>query len=195
MNRADTTVLLRRITAQSPTYTKQASPETIDEWHRQLERYDPPAVYAALDRITQAGERVVHLANLIAEIRSRLRVEPDATPMPEPVPILPRERIREIVMAGIEEGHRQRYDRADEEHRARIEWFRKGMPGHYPGCRCDRCAGTGKIADEDVRAKLAALPPLPGYPAGPRTPGPIVETTAEAEPVTFDEWIPPDTPA
>jgi hypothetical protein len=142
MNRADTTILLARMKAQSG---RPYNPEIIDEWHRLLERYDPQAVFAALDRIAEAGENAPHIGRLIAEVRTRQTPGGvDVNPLPDPVPILPIERIREIVAAGIELGRQDT---------AFALWWRDGARGHYPGCTCDRCESwiTNATDVSDIR--------------------------------------------
>jgi hypothetical protein len=139
MTRADTAVLLRRIGALYG-FTRAADNDTIDAWHQALERFDPQAVYDALDRIVTGGEKAPHAARLIAEVRSRMTPEiPAPDPLPDPVPILPVERVREIQAAGIEIGRQQT---------AFALWWRNGAHGHYPGCDCGRCANR-LVPDDD----------------------------------------------
>jgi hypothetical protein len=144
MTRADTAVLLRRIGALYG-FTRAADNDTIDAWHQALERFDPQAVYDALDRIVTGGEKAPHAARLIAEVRSRQPAPiPEPTPLPAPVPIMPLERIREIVHAGIELGRQDT---------AFALWWRDGAHGHYPGCDCSRCSSwiTNATDVSDIR--------------------------------------------
>jgi hypothetical protein len=60
---------------------------------------------------------------------------------------LSRERIAEIVTAGIAEGRAERLRNASPEVRARLEWWAAGGVGHWPGCPCDVCKRRLPLAE------------------------------------------------
>ena len=81
MNRADTTMLLKRLHALYA-FQRPADTDTIDLWAECLATEDAQEAFAALDRIVRAGEKAPSVARLISEINTTKRRPVPSTERP-----------------------------------------------------------------------------------------------------------------
>lgn len=83
MNRADVMMLLRRLhTAYA--LQRPADSDQIDEWQRQLVKYDPIDAFNALDRIVHTEPKAPSCARVIAEINAHVGRKEPPKPLADP---------------------------------------------------------------------------------------------------------------
>jgi hypothetical protein len=123
---------------------------TIDAWTETFPALTLDVALTTMGRAARTRDRVtVHAFTEALPPRPLATTEPPADPDFTPVPA---DRVRQLLAEGIEQGRAQRFARAvlgDPVVLARLEWWRAGGDGHYPGCTCKRCRDTALFMRED----------------------------------------------
>jgi hypothetical protein len=189
MNHDDVVALLRRRSALN---SQPYGPDTIDVWAEALADIDAFAARKAL-----LAAHLEHGAVSIKALRDHLPKRPPETPALDGQPFrkVPVERVHQLLADGIVRGRAERP--ADLDAAARIAAWRSGDDAAYVAVLRRQFPTTVSMPDPDLRRRMAAIPPLPGYGTNrpqsePDEPTAIIEAAIEAvtDLVTPDEEPP-----